>query len=197
MMRRWMTAPMALVLAAGIATAVVPTAYAATATSSTACETGWGSLNKQSPVFDYEHQPITGIRTGTHPCYDRMVIDVPGTSTANPLSYRVQYMDGNTIYQAGSGDPITVGGGAVLEVVVMAPVYDPATWEVVYPAKARQPLPGVDLTGYQTFQDTRFAGSFEGETQFGLGVRARLPYRVFQLDNRLVIDVAHSWGTTA
>ncbi|BAS14136.1 conserved hypothetical protein [Arthrobacter sp. Hiyo8] len=43
-----------------------------------------------------------------------------------------------------------------------------------------------------------FAGSFEGYTSLGLGVRARLPFRVFTLagpgtGSRLVIDVAHMW----
>lgn len=27
----------------------------------------------------------------------------------------------------------------------------------------------------------------------GSGVRARLPFRVFQLDNRVVVGVAHAW----
>ena len=41
-------------------------------------------------------------------------------------------------------------------------------------------------------------GSYEGRTTFGVGVRARLPMRVFTLDgpgtgSRLVIDVAHRW----
>jgi hypothetical protein len=56
-----------------------------------------------------------------------------------------------------------------------------------------RPLPGVDLAGYRTFRDARFASSFEGDTQVGLGVRARLPFRVFQLPGRLVIGVAHTW----
>jgi hypothetical protein len=42
------------------------------------------------------------------------------------------------------------------------------------------------------------AGSFEGYTSLGLGVRARLPFQVFTLDgpgsgSRLVVDVAHFW----
>ncbi|MDQ1596268.1 MAG: hypothetical protein QOH40_2824, partial [Arthrobacter pascens] len=40
--------------------------------------------------------------------------------------------------------------------------------------------------------------SFEGYTTLGLGVRARLPFKVFTLagpgsGSRLVIDVAHHW----
>jgi hypothetical protein len=43
-----------------------------------------------------------------------------------------------------------------------------------------------------------FAGSFEGQTRLGLGVRACLPFRVFVLQapgtqSRVVVDVAHLW----
>jgi hypothetical protein len=51
----------------------------------------------------------------------------------------------------------------------------------------------VNVAGYQTFRSTRYGGSFEGQTSFGLGVRARLPFRVFHVDNHLVVDVAHRW----
>ncbi|HEX2064459.1 MAG TPA: hypothetical protein VHE80_08555 [Acidimicrobiales bacterium] len=42
------------------------------------------------------------------------------------------------------------------------------------------------------------AGTFEGRSTFGLGVWARLPFRVFKLDgpgtsSRIVVDVAHRW----
>ncbi|GLW53670.1 AMIN-like domain-containing (lipo)protein [Kitasatospora phosalacinea] len=190
-MRRLTTALAAVMLAAGVAATAAPTASAATD-----CSVVWGSLARQDQTVPYQMQPLTNIRTGAHECFDRLVVDVPGTSPENPLSYRVHYTTGNNIYQAGSGTPIPVSGGAVLEVTVGATSYDPTTWERVYPARSGDPLPGVDLTGYRTFVDTRFAGSFEGESQFGLGVRARLPFQVFQLDGRLVIDVAHSWGTT-
>ena len=56
----------------------------------------------------------------------------------------------------------------------------------------------VNVAGFQTFRQVAFAGTFEAVTQIGLGVRARLPFRVFTLDepgngSRLVIDVAHRW----
>jgi hypothetical protein len=43
-----------------------------------------------------------------------------------------------------------------------------------------------------------WAGSFEGQTTLGFGVRARLPYRVLTLagqgqGTRLVIDIAPRW----
>ncbi|MDO0930794.1 hypothetical protein QQY66_03535 [Streptomyces sp. DG2A-72] len=62
-----------------------------------------------------------------------------------------------------------------------------------YPGEVGESLPGVNISGYSTFRDTRFGGTFEGQTQVGLGVRARLPFRVLQLADRVVVDVAHSW----
>ncbi|GCB47514.1 hypothetical protein SNL152K_4819 [Streptomyces sp. NL15-2K] len=170
-------------LAAGASTAG---AAPATASTATACPTGWGSGVKGGVTAGAV--PLKDIRTGKHDCFDRMVFDVPG---GGDIGYYVQYVD--RLHQAGSGDYIPVAGGAILEVRVAAPSYDPETGAATYPGKVGRPLPGVDITGYRTFRDTRFAGSFEGETQIGLGVRARLPFRVTQLTDRLVVDVAHNW----
>ncbi|MFC8371087.1 hypothetical protein ACFUIT_24555 [Streptomyces sp. NPDC057239] len=178
-----------VLVGATLTTATVPAAAAPTAAArAMACPTGWGSLPESGS--DSTTTPVRDIRTGRHACYDRMVVDLPGAARGD-IGYSVRYVD--RLHQDGSGRHIPVSGGAVLEVRVAAPAYAPETGEATYPARAGRPLPGVDLAGYRTFRDARFAGSFEGETQIGLGVRARLPFRVLRLDGRLVIDVAHSW----
>ncbi|MGW3682401.1 AMIN-like domain-containing (lipo)protein [Streptomyces prasinus] len=180
--------------AAAPALAAPSAAPAATAPS---CPTGWGSTAKSATAGTAPATPVRDIRTGRHDCYDRMVVDLPGaggSGSAGAVGYTVRYVD--RLYQDGSGTHIPVTGGAVLEVRMTAPSYDPETGEATYPARAGQPLPGVDTAGYRTFRDTRFAASFEGDTQIGLGVRARLPFRVLQLQDRLVVDVAHSWTST-
>ncbi|GAA2822445.1 hypothetical protein GCM10010441_53670 [Kitasatospora paracochleata] len=189
-MRRLTAIPMALVLA-GTGTAVAPTALAAAPPPPAVvqCPTGWGSLPRDLAADNL--RPLTDVRTGQHACYDRIVLDVPGTSPAHPAGYHLRYV--TSVVQEGSGEPVPVGGGAILDIVVVAPAYDPATGATTYPAHPGAPLPGVDLTGYRTLRDARYAGSFEGRTQLALGLRARLPYRVFQLDDRLVIDIAHTW----
>ncbi|MGW3728610.1 AMIN-like domain-containing (lipo)protein [Streptomyces sp. NPDC000851] len=185
----WVT--LALMGATSVAAAAPIAAAPAVTAPATACPTGWGSLDKARASATTA--PVTNVRTGRQACYDRMVVDVPGAGSS-ALGYTVRYVD--RLHQDGSGRPIPVGGQAVLEVRVAAPSYDPETGAPAYPGRAGRPLPGVDLTGYRTFRDARFAGSFEGETQIGLGVRARLPFRVLVLNDRVVVDVAHNWTGT-
>ncbi|MET8826897.1 hypothetical protein ABZX40_04605 [Streptomyces sp. NPDC004610] len=186
--KRTVLAALALMGAASVVAATpAAAAGASTPSTQTACSTGWGSSDKTGTATTTAS--LTNVRTGTHDCYDRMVVDAPGAGAG--LGYSVRYVD--RLYQDGTGRPIAVGGGAVIEVRVGAPSYDPQTGSPTYPGRVAQPLPGVNLTGYPTFKDTRFAGSFEGDTQLGLGVRARLPFRVQVLNDRIVVDVAHNW----
>ncbi|QPP09595.1 hypothetical protein G4Z16_27860 [Streptomyces bathyalis] len=191
----------AVLTSAGLlATASAGTAAGAEATASvsnasaaaTSCGVTWGSLPKTGSGTGT--RSLTDVRTGRHDCYDRMVLDIrPGTPAASP-TYQVRYVD--KLYQDGSGQLINVGGGAILEIVATAPSYDPETYEATYPGRGGKPLPGVNLAGYKTFRDARFGASYEGTTQLGLGVRARLPFRVLELGDRLVIDVAHTWAAS-
>ncbi|MEU1780157.1 MULTISPECIES: AMIN-like domain-containing (lipo)protein [Streptomyces] len=186
-----------LLVGAGMTMAVAPggtavaagSGKAATPPAAGCAAVDWGSLPKDSAVA--WHKPLRDIRTGGHDCYDRVVLDLLGPGTGRPIGFHVRYVD--QFQQDGSGDVIPVRGGAILEVRVAAPSYDPATMQRTYDGKAGQPLPEVDLGGYRTFQDTRFGASFEGDTQIAVGVRERLPFRVFQTGNHLVVDVAHSW----
>ncbi|MFJ7148950.1 hypothetical protein ACIQVT_12235 [Streptomyces sp. NPDC100445] len=187
-MRRTRLIATVLVLAsAGLGGAATAADATAATARSTACPTGWGSGAKGGKATGAV--PLKDVKTGRHDCYDRIVFDVPGSGPA--VGYHVQYVD--RLRQSASGRTIPVAGGAVLDIHVGAPSYDPATGAVTYPGRVGGTLPGVNVHGYRTFRDTRFAGSFEGETQVGLGVRARLPFRVQRVPGRLVVDVAHNW----
>ena len=199
-MRKTRLLVIAILTAAGLMTTVAAGTSAASATQAPGKATGttsaaancgvtWGSLPKSGPAL--ADRPLTNVRTGRHECYDRMVLDIRG-GQPTPPGYQVRYVD--RFYQDGSGNHIKIGGGAILEIVVTAPSYDPETYEPTYGGHGGEALPGVNLSGYKTFRDARFGASFEGTTQLGLGVRARLPFRVFPLGDRLVIDVAHSWS---
>ncbi|MER6995102.1 hypothetical protein [Streptomyces sp. NPDC000410] len=193
-MRRWMTAAAALVLVGTAGVAGAGTAGAAESGQAgqralaAACSTAWGSGLKSSTAS--QSKPLTNIRTGQNACYDRMVFDVTGAA-AGKVGYHVSYVD--AFHQDASGDLIPVSGGAILQIFVSAPSYDPATMKPVYAGQAGKPLPGVNISGYKTFKDTKFGASFEGQTQVGLGVRAKLPFRVLQSGDQLIVDVAHTW----
>ena len=116
-------------------------------------------------------------------------MDLDGTVTG----YSVSYV--SRVEQLGSGQVVPLSGAADLQVLVEAAAYD-GRGEATY--SPRTPSRAVDVTGYRTFRQVAFTGSFEGQTLIGLGVRARLPMRAFVLDgpgdgSRLVIDVAHQW----
>ncbi|MEU3862582.1 hypothetical protein AB0F03_35565 [Streptomyces sp. NPDC028722] len=187
MQRTRLIATVLVLASAGLGGAATAADATPATARSTACPTGWGSGAKGGTATGAV--PLKDIRTGRHDCYDRMVFDVPGGGPA--VGYHVEYVD--RLRQSASGRTIPVAGGAVLDVHVGAPSYDPATGAVTYPGRVGRTLPGVNVHGYRTFRDTRFAGSFEGETQVGLGVRVRLPFRVQQMPGRLVVDVAHNW----
>jgi hypothetical protein len=151
------------------------------------CGLVWGSLAQTDK--DLSSAPVTNVRTGQHYCFDRMVVDLNGTVAG----YTVQYVP--AVVQDGSGAEIPLRGSAFLQATVNAPSYD-ANYQPTYSPAADTELS--DVSGYQTFRQVAYAGSFEGYTSLGLGVRARLPFRVFTLDgpgsgSRLVVDVAHFW----
>ena len=151
----------------------------------------WGSLPKQSSLVGLDTH-LVGVRAGRHPCFDRLVLDLDGPKTG----FRIAYVD--EVVQGGSGEPVPVSGGAKVAVVVSAPAHDDAG----QPTVDAGAVDATDVSRFSTFRDVAWAGSFEGQTTIGLGVRARLPFRVFALGgpgdgSRLVVDVAHSWtGTT-
>jgi hypothetical protein len=153
------------------------------------CGITWGSLAKQEPATAPAGS-IINVRSGRHECFDRLVVDLGAGPGAG---YQVRYVP--EVTQDGSGFPVPLAGGAFLEVIVQAPAYDEggaSTWTPADPSHV------VNVNGYQTFRQVADAGSFEGQTTIGLGVRARLPFRVFVLagpasGSRVVIDVAHRW----
>jgi hypothetical protein len=191
-MRKFGTAAVALVLASAGLAGTAGVAGAATgqvgkAASAAACSTSWGSGTKSAE--DSGSKPLKNITTSQSTCYDRMVFDISGVK--GKLGYHVGYV--KKFHQDGSGEEIPVKGGAILEILVSALSYDPATGEQTYAGKAGKPLPGVKITGYKTFKDTKFGTSVEGQTQVGLGLRAKLPFRVLQSGDKLIVDVAHTY----
>lgn len=157
------------------------------------CSVRWGSLAKVGPGSILS--PVVGARVGRHECFDRYVIDVGGSPGPG---YDVRYTD--RLRALGSGDELPVDGGAILTIIVMAPGRDAHfTPTVPWRTGTHVVSPKEFAVGnFRTFRDLVYGGSFEGRSVTGLGVRARLPFRVFPLDgpgdgSRLVVDVAHGW----
>jgi hypothetical protein len=151
--------------------------------SSGSCDTGWSSspVNASRPVGPSTAH-VADIRVGAHGCYDRLVIDLgPGRAAG----YRVRYV--RAVRGQGSGQVIPLRGRANLEITVDANAAGS------FPASSSELA---NVSGFPALRQVAGAGSFEGQTDIGVGVRARLPFHVQYLsgpgrDSRLVIDVAH------
>jgi len=177
-------------VALAVAGVVVP-AVSARSVGGPYCGIQWGSLPERD--LHYTSAPITDLRAGRHRCFDRLVVDlgprVAGLPGPDSDGYQVQYVP--QVTQDGSRQP-SLAGGAFLSIVVHAPTHYNPSYAPADPAHA------VAVAGFRTFRQVAFVGTFEGQTTLGLGVRARLPLRVFVMSgpgdgSRLVIDVAHHW----
>lgn len=186
--------PLVLALAIGVMPAAVVSASSASAAPF--CGIFWGSLAKSSDQVPAA--AITNVRAGRHTCFDRMVVDINGkyaNIVGGHAGYYVRYV--RDVFEDPRGRLVPLRGGAKLQIAVRAHTEDIYTGLQVY--RPSKPNELVNVSGFSTFRQIKLIGpSFEGVTQIGLGVRARLPFRVFTLDgpgggSRLVIDVAHHW----
>ena len=160
------------------------------------CGYYWGSLPKTSDAA-LSDALLVGVRTGRHDCYDRFVIDVAGRVGG----YTVNYVDG--VPAPGNPNGLYARGGANLVVFVNNRVV-PRALPIQGTTAVQNPDEVTDVTGYRTFRQIRELlygpngpDGLVGDS-FAIGVRARLPFRVFTLDgpgtsSRLVVDVAHLW----
>ncbi|MDH6460825.1 hypothetical protein M2302_000986 [Micromonospora sp. A200] len=152
------------------------------------CGITWGSLEKTTGPLS--SAPLTQVRTGRHDCYDRVVFEFAGPVSGYSVAYGETWTEGEGLALS----PYTAGD-ALLRVSLRAPAYDDRHVATV-PYRVGEHA--ANVLRYSTLRDVVFAGSFEGYTTFAVGVRARLPFRVFVLagpgtHSRIVLDVAHQW----
>lgn len=126
-------------------------------------------------------QPLvfTAVRVAGHPGFDRVVVEFKGTGTPG---WTTEYV--KTAVLEGSGDKVTVKGNSILQVVTHF-----NTWpdDDYYAGPSR-----IQPKGTATIAEVFVAGSFEGYTQFFVGISGKpLKHRVTTMTNpsRLVIDV--------
>jgi hypothetical protein len=161
------------------------------------CGISWGSLPETHRVFTYTTATIQNLRAGRHGCFDRLVVDLGPTRSGLPgpqgNGYQIRYVP--DVRYAGSGYRLSMEGGAFLALVVNAAAHDDDYQPAYDPHDHTH---AVDVTGFRTFRQVAFLGTYESQTEIVIGVRARLPFRAFVLSgpgegSRLVIDVAHRW----
>jgi hypothetical protein len=179
-----------IVVAATLGSVGAAGAAGASSAAAPYCGITWGSLPKVNNALS--SAALVDARTGQHDCYDRVVFEFGGPATG----YSVGYAD--QVYSEGKGAVLGVAGGAKLAVHLQEPSYDVQSGAATYSHNVGDHVANVG--GYRTLRDVVYGGSFEGYTTFGVGTRARLPFRVFQLSgpgthSRIVIDVAHQWAS--
>jgi hypothetical protein len=125
---------------------------------------------------------VRAIRIGPHTGFDRVVFELGGKGTPG---WDVRYVDSAS--SSGSGKPVTVRGGAVLQVSVTGAGYPYDTGVTEYAGKG--PL---TAAGTQAVTEVVFDQTFEGTTSAFIGTAARTPFRVYRLDSpaRIVVEVA-------
>lgn len=181
------------ILAALFATATGSDAAAPNAAAkvrpSASCAVNWGSQTRAGGLM---HTPILlDARAGRHTCYDRIVFEYSGLATGYRIGYASQ------VYTEGAGLPLGpyTAGGALMSVVLRNPAYNSGGASTYHHSTGAHV---VNVLGFRTLRDVVYGGSFEGVTQFAVGVRAKLPFRVSKVagpgsHTRIVLDIAHSW----
>lgn len=164
------------------------------AASQAACGTqGWETGPRISASV-MTTAPLYLVRAGQHPCYDRVVFDINGPA---PAGYAVKYVP--QVLSDPKGEPVPVTGGAVLQVVVRAPIWGTDTqghqpWRKL-PAVGDDLVSPAQIAGWSSLREVKFAGSFEGQTTLAVGVRGRLPFRVLITGDpgyqHIVLDISH------
>lgn len=188
-MKRFMRVFLAVVLAA----ATLSVASPAEATSY--CSIRWGSLAKSTEGTSNGN--YLGVRTGRHACYDRLVIDVAGAISGYAVRYTSTKVGERGVFDGSSSSGPDLRGRITLWINVNLaatdaagnPTFDPR-WHYVSELAY--------VSHYRTFRQVAGGSGYQGYAILGIGLRARLPFRVFALDGpdghtRLVVDVAHRW----
>lgn len=174
---------LSLILIVGFVATLFPSAPA-----SAACATAWGSTAEYSSA--HPDAMITNARAGEHACFDRLVVVVDGGASGYEVRYVKKFVRG------ADGKVVDLRGDATLQITMLgARAHDDEGTPTYAPTRRRNM---VDVSGFRTFRQAYWGGTFEGTTVVGVGVRARLPFRVLTVEGsgattRLVVDVAHRW----
>lgn len=137
------------------------------------------------PSSDASVAYLTDVRLAGHDGFDRFVLELDG---GEPPAHRIGYVD-PPIRQDGSGRPVEVDGGAVLEVRLT-----PATGVDLTSAEPVETYPGpdsVEAPYVDVVTEAVAVSDFEAQLTWAIGVDERRPFAVafFEDPLRLVVDV--------
>ena len=154
------------------------------------CAGGWGSeAEDRSPSLG--RAPLVAVRTGADECADRVEFELDGPAAG----YAVSYVD--QVIQDGSGAPLTVPGGARLQVQLQPPVPTTRPGQATYSGGSGEPLASV--SGLPDAAVGRVRRQLRGILDVR-GRRARpaavpgVGRRRTEARSRLVLEVAHPWS---
>jgi hypothetical protein len=145
----------------------------------TACLAGLLLAFAAAPAGAQATPTLVDVRAGRHAGFDRVVFEFRG---AVPATRHVRYVD--QLVQDGSGEPVSVAGGADLEVVFEgANAHDDRGGPTVSPRRFSP--------GFTALKEVAQVGDFEAVVTYGLGVDRERPFTVSTLSDpsRLVIDI--------
>jgi hypothetical protein len=122
---------------------------------------------------------VYSLTVGCHPGFDRVVIRSRNGNPSAAVRY-VPRVEGDP-----SGLPVPLLGAARLHVELHL--------ARAHTAGGRSLLPGTLTPRCPNLRQVKVAGDFEGYVSFGLGLRHRAGFRIWQTraPNRIVVDVAH------
>jgi hypothetical protein len=145
----------------------------------TACLAGLVLAGTAAPAGAQSAPTLVAVRAGRHAGFDRVVFEFRGPV---PATRQVRWVD--QLVQDGSGEPVSVAGGADLEVVFQgANAHDDRGRPTVSP---RRFSPGL-----AALKEVAQVGDFEAVVGYGLGVDRKRPLKVSTLGgpSRLVVDI--------
>lgn len=116
--------------------------------------------------------PIVGVEGSSADCYDSVTFWIKPADVAP--GYVVEYVP--EVIMDGSGLAAPLASAAKLQVTLTAPAYDPDTGRGTLQIPDHDNV--VDASGLATIEQVAFAGSFEGQTTFGIGLADELPFAV-------------------
>lgn len=137
---------------------------------------------EEAPQEAESGQEITGVRTGRHEDFDRVVLDLTGDEPQ--LGWFARLVD--EALEDPSGLPLDVEGERFLQLGVAG-----ISWTVESPDRYDGgPVQG---QGTEVVTEVVFGALFEGQQQILVGLREDSDYRIFPLSDpaRIVIDVRH------